>query len=144
MRPAPPRPDRTRRLLASALRGAAFATPWWRLVLIVMLGLVSWLALAPKPPPELSTGWDKLNHLLAFAALAVVSVMAFARARWRIAAGLLAYGGLIEVLQSFTPTRVAEPVDLLADGLGIAIGLLLADGIQRSTARWLRPNGDAD
>lgn len=36
--------------------------------------------------------------------------------------GLLAYGGLIEVLQSFTPDRMAEWGDLLADGVGLLIG----------------------
>jgi VanZ family protein len=44
---------------------------------------------------------------------------------------LLAYGALIEVLQSFTPTRSAEWADLLADSAGIALGLLLV-------ATWLR------
>ena len=37
-------------------------------------------------------------------------------------AGLLTYGGMIEVLQSFTPDRMAEWADLLADTLGLALG----------------------
>ena len=139
IRPATARPARARHALASALNGAAFARPWWRLALLLLLCAVSWLALAPKPPPELSTGWDKLNHLLAFATLAGVAAMAYAQAGWRVAAGLLAYGGLIEVLQAFTPSRVADPADLLSDGLGIAIGLLLARGIRRAARPWLRP-----
>jgi VanZ family protein len=43
-----------------------------------------------------------------------------------VLAALLAYGGLIEILQSLTPYRSAEWADLLADGLGLAIGLLVA------------------
>jgi VanZ family protein len=46
---------------------------------------------------------------------------------------LLAYGGLIEVLQSFTPNRYAEIGDLFADGVGLAIGAVLA----RFTAHWM-------
>ena len=36
--------------------------------------------------------------------------------------GTLAYGSMIEVLQSFTPDRMAEWADLLADALGLAVG----------------------
>ncbi|RZA07387.1 MAG: VanZ family protein, partial [Proteobacteria bacterium] len=36
------------------------------------------------------------------------------------------YGGLIEVLQSLTPDRSAEWADLLADGIGLGVGWLLA------------------
>jgi len=32
------------------------------------------------------------------------------------------YGGLIEILQSFTPYHLAEWRDLLADVIGVAIG----------------------
>lgn len=124
------RPQAHRHTLAGALCGAPFATPWWRALLALLLCAVTWLALVPAPPPQLGTHWDKLNHLLAFSTLALVAAMAFTRAWWRIAAGLLAYGGLIEGLQAFAPPRAAEPADLLADGLGIAIGLLLALGLR--------------
>ncbi|MEI6762218.1 MAG: VanZ family protein [Betaproteobacteria bacterium] len=36
--------------------------------------------------------------------------------------GTLAYGSMIEVLQSFKPDRMAEWADLLADALGLAVG----------------------
>jgi VanZ family protein len=115
----------------AAFCGAAFATPWWRCALALLLCAVTWLALVPLPPKLLSTGWDKLNHLLAFSVLAVVAAMGFAAAWWRIAAALLAYGGLIEILQAFLPPRGADLADLLTDGLGIAVGLLLAQGMRR-------------
>jgi VanZ family protein len=138
--PARPAPQPA---LATAFCGAAFARPWWRLLLVLLLCVVSWLALAPFPPKALSTGWDKLNHGLAFSALAVVAVMGFAVPWWRIAAALLAYGGLIEVLQAFIPPREADLADLMTDGLGIAIGLLLAWGLrwaaQRASGLGTRP-----
>ena len=128
-------PVRPHHALASALCGARFATPWWRLTLVLLLCAVTWLALAPAPPKLLSTGWDKLNHLLAFSTLAIVTVMGFGAAWWRIAAALLAYGGLIEILQGLLPPREADLADLLTDGLGIAIGLLLAQGLRRAALR---------
>lgn len=117
-------------ILAAAFSGAPFARPGWRLLLALLLCGVTWLALAPAPPKLLSTGWDKLNHALAFSALAVAAAMGFTSVWWRIGAALLAYGGLIEWLQAYLPPREADLADLLTDGLGIAIGLLLAAGLR--------------
>jgi VanZ family protein len=88
---------------------------------------VTVLCLMPQPP-RLSTGWDKSNHALAFAALAFTAVWALwpRRAWWVLAAALLAYGGAIEIAQSLLPPRTAEWGDLLADGVGIALGLAAA------------------
>ncbi len=80
------------------------------------------LALVPEPPPLLTTGWDKSNHLLAFAVMAVLGCKAFPQRVAITLLSLLAYGALIEILQSFTPTRSAEWLDLLADCLGILLG----------------------
>ena len=87
--------------------------------------LVLVLSLMPTVPHMPTTGWDKANHLLAFAVLAWLGCQAFP---WRTATvllGLLAYGALIEVLQSFTPYRFAEWNDVWADGLGLLAGWLL-------------------
>jgi VanZ family protein len=109
--------------------------PGWRAVLALLLGVITWLALSPAPPPQADLGWDKLNHLAAFATLAVVAVLGRCGPFWRVGAALLAYGGLIEVLQSFTPNRSGEWADLLADGVGIALGLLLAAALLKLAAR---------
>ncbi|MNJ74215.1 VanZ like family protein [compost metagenome] len=50
--------------------------------------------------------------------------MALRGRRLMITAGLLGYGVLIELLQGLTGYRFAEWADLLADGLGIALGVL--------------------
>jgi len=44
---------------------------------------------------------------------------------------LLAYGGAIEVIQLFVPGRSCEWGDLLADAIGISLGVLLAKGMTR-------------
>ncbi len=80
------------------------------------------LAIVPAPPPVFTTGWDKSNHLLAFAVMAWLGCHAFPKRVAITLLSLLAYGALIEVLQSFTPTRSAEWLDLLADCLGILLG----------------------
>ena len=125
--------------LASAVCGAPFAQPGWRLLLALLLCAVTWLALVPMPPKMLSTGWDKLNHALAFSTLAVVATLGFAAAWWRIGAALLAYGGLIEILQAFLPPREADLADLLTDGLGIGLGLMLAQALRWAARRYMGP-----
>lgn len=121
----------------------ALPLPWWlqapvrRLwgaLLALLLLAVAWLAFSPAPPPQVDTGWDKANHALAFLVLAVLAELALwprpAR-HWLSAAGLLAYGALIEVVQSRLPARSAEWSDLAADAVGITIGLLLAAPLLR-------------
>ncbi len=83
------------------------------------------LALMPSPPPMITTGWDKSNHLLAFAAMAWLGCKVFPQRLAILLPGLLAYGALIEILQSFTPTRSVEWFDLFADCLGILLGSLM-------------------
>ena len=72
------------------------------------------------------TNLDKWAHVLAFAFLAVWFAGQYRRtAYWRIAAGLLAFGVLIEICQRAVGYRSAELMDVGADVAGIAIGLVL-------------------
>lgn len=100
-----------------------------QLALAVLASAVCWLAFNPDPPPAAEPGWDKANHVLAFVALGLTAELAFwplpAR-RWRNAAGLLIFGGWIELVQTRIPGRAGEWPDLLADAVGITLGLLLA------------------
>lgn len=102
--------------------------PLWRTLLLLTIVAVCALAFDPHPPPAIDTGWDKRNHLLAFATLALLAELAFWPWRWRRARnllGLLAFGAFIELVQTQIPGRSGEWLDLLADGLGIVVGMLL-------------------
>jgi VanZ family protein len=101
----------------------------WRYVFTVLLAVISWLALSAAPPAIITTGWDKANHALAFASLAFSAVWAFWQQprQWpRLVAVLVAYGIGIEVVQSFLPPREADWHDVVADSVGIVLGLLAA------------------
>jgi VanZ family protein len=101
----------------------------WRYVLTVLLAVISWLALSAAPPKTVDLGWDKANHTLAFASLAFSAVWALWQQprQWpRLVIALLAYGIGIEVAQSFLPPREADWHDVVADSVGIALGLLAA------------------
>lgn len=104
-------------------------TRLWRWALLLLAALVTALALAPTPPRQMDLGWDKLNHLFAFAVLAVCAVFGWRSshaARLAVLLALLAFGGAIELLQLQVPNRSAEWSDLGADAIGIGMGALLA------------------
>ena len=94
----------------------------WRACFWMCVVAVLVLSLMPPTPHMPSTGWDKANHALAFAVLAWLGCSAWPGRTTRVLCGLLAFGVLIEGLQSLTPYRVAEWADLLADVLGLALG----------------------
>ncbi|MBB2484390.1 VanZ family protein [Mitsuaria sp. WAJ17] len=96
---------------------------------------VSYLALCPAPPRAADLGWDKLNHFSAFGMLTLLGSLAWPGRQGRLAGGLLAYGGLIEILQTQVPGRAAEWADLLADGIGILLGLGLLLVLRRLSGR---------
>jgi VanZ family protein len=102
--------------------------PWLALCFVLAL-VICYLAFHPKPPQAATTGWDKLNHLLAFASLGFTAALGSARGERRVAmvfVGLLVFGGFIEIVQTQIPGRSGEWADLLADSFGITIGLALS------------------
>ncbi len=96
--------------------------PIWLCAFFACALAVLVLALMPAPPVIVTTGWDKSNHLLAFTVMTWLGCKAFPHRMAYVMLGLLAYGSLIEMLQSFTPNRSAEWLDLFCDCLGILVG----------------------
>jgi VanZ family protein len=82
--------------------------------------------LLPAPPVVADTGWDKLNHALAFAGPMFAGLAARGRpsgpAVLALAGGLLAWGAALELLQTQLPPRSGDPADWLADAVGVALG----------------------
>ena len=98
------------------------ARNYWLLAFWTALLAVLTLSLLPSPPDLPDTGWDKTNHFLAFAILYLLGHRAYAKPRHQFF-GLMLYGGLIELLQSFTAYRYAEWEDIAADVAGLIVGL---------------------
>jgi VanZ family protein len=106
------------------------AAVWSWLLAVAMLVLLV-LSLAPASLALPTTGWDKANHALGFAVLGLLGQWAWPGRTPVVLTALLAYGGLIELLQSFTPDRAPEAVDLLADWVGLLLGAGLAFLLER-------------
>ena len=111
------------------------------LVLVVFVAAAAftlWRALLPGDDSVGLIPWDKAKHFIVFYGLTVLAVLALPASRfWRIGAVLLAFGGLIEILQAVPVIgRDASAGDILADacGVGAVFGPMLI-------ARWRARQG---
>ncbi|AMR78132.1 VanZ family protein [Cupriavidus nantongensis] len=110
----------------------------WRLLFWACAAAVLALSLMPPTQPLPTTGWDKANHALGFALLGLLGARAYAARGWPLWLGLVAYGGVIELLQGQTGYREADWLDLLADTVGVAAALALDWLVRRLSAPRLR------
>ncbi|SFK76980.1 VanZ like family protein [Shimia haliotis] len=96
---------------------------------MVLAAIIAVLTLAPMPSGG-PAGSDKLYHVLAFACLAFP--LPLVRPRWTVwvILGVIAYGGVIEVIQPFFG-RQAEWVDLVADAIGAVVGAVTGTALSR-------------
>jgi VanZ family protein len=92
----------------------------WAFAVCLVVVLVS--ALMPPQIIVPPMGWDKMNHAMTFAMLAMLGCRAYPERKVQVLLGLLAYGGVIELLQSLTSYRSAEALDVVADGVGLLVG----------------------
>ena len=111
------------------------------LVLVVFVAAAAftlWRALLPGDDSVGLIPWDKAQHFIVFYVLTSLAVVALPASRfWRIGAVLLAFGGLIELLQAVPVIgRDASAGDILADacGVGAVFGPMLI-------ARWRARQG---
>jgi VanZ family protein len=100
----------------------------WRWLgrLALITTVVVCLVPMPKSPIPVEGG-DKLEHALGWLLITLwyAQLTADARALLARAAGFLALGAAIELAQSLTTWRSADPWDLLANAAGVATGVLL-------------------
>lgn len=119
-RPEAEPPTRHGRTL-DRITGLILAAGFW-----LPLLACTWLALTPSPPESVFRVSDLVLHAAAFAYLTFALGLAHGTLRFRaVVMWMVFYGLLIELIQSFEPERSAELKDLVVDGAGIAVGLML-------------------
>ena len=151
----------------SLIRGAATVPPWHPSVRSPILAVANiastwccgrswpsrshprscWSFVEP-PGAGLGHGIDKVQHALAYFVTMLAALLAavwrpgrgpgrFPGARWLIAAGALACGAMIEILQSVSTTnRQGDVGDWLAEVVGVGLAVLAQRVLeQRSSAR---------
>lgn len=94
------------------------------------------LALLPGDPHVFH--YDKFNHMLAFAVLAILGRLGHSHSRALvIAIGLIAFGGLIELSQALPAIhRDASWADLGADAIATLGGLLVGTALLGLARSW--------
>jgi hypothetical protein len=95
------------------------------LVFWIPFGFATYMAWAPLGQFDMPRNHDKLMHVLAFGYLTGAFAVVYSRwTTWlRTAGTMLAYAGLIEVVQAFIPYRSCSWLDMMADGIGICLAL---------------------
>lgn len=93
-----------------------------RIALAIAVLAILHLATTQRSYPVVEDLNDKVSHVLAFAALALLADFSFPARRFGAGkvVALLAFGLLIEVVQYFLPYRQSSVFDWLADAVGIA------------------------
>jgi len=101
----------------------AWLTGGWLLV-----GLVVYLSLVQHPPEPLSFEHaDKLEHVFAYAALSIwfCQIYLTGRSRMVVVIMLVGLGASLECLQDWMGFRNFESLDMVANTLGVLIGIIL-------------------
>lgn len=86
-------------------------------------------------PGQVFDIWDKAQHAVAFAWLALLAGWSYPGKPLRVAACLMVYGGAIELAQAATGWRYGEWADLAADGVGTVLGMLIVACIRGKPSR---------
>lgn len=107
------------------------ANTFWKYSFWTSAAAVLVLSLAPTGAELPTTGWDKSNHFIGFFALGIFGLRGYPRQGIALFAGLVIFGGLIEMLQSFTSYRRAEWADWIADDIGVMTGYGLGWALRR-------------
>lgn len=103
------------------------------LLLVSALLAIAALAVAPGGTIPNSNAIDKPLHVAAFLALALLCGVVFTSWRARIAglSGLLGYGLGLEMVQAFLPQHELSAGDMVANLVGLVIGVLLLVAAER-------------
>lgn len=118
----------------------------WFLIGSVLIAVTLYFALKPGGPPAGFPYADKVYHASAFFLLSAWFAGLFERRAYLwLAAAMLVLGIGIEIAQYLMPYgRTAEVGDVLADTVGMVLGLLLAvllrDSLFARIEKWLTPN----
>lgn len=111
---------------------------FWQSTAWLLLATVVAMCLIPTPPSPPVVTWDKSQHLLTWGVLAWWFLQAW-EGRHPIGRclQLLAISAMVELLQGLTGYRSPDWLDLLANTLGVASGLILWHTPLGGTFHWI-------
>ncbi len=92
---------------------------------------IDFLAFTPESPTIIENSWDKANHFLAFFILYTLLYLGYHFKILKNLALLLAFGVQIELVQAFLPNRSFSLLDIMADMIGAAFGVMIIEILKR-------------
>jgi VanZ family protein len=96
-----------------------------RVLFLILLIIIEYLATTTREMILVESIWDKANHFMAFFVLYVIFSMAYENiSLLKKVLLLILFGWQIEIVQSFIPGRFYSLYDIVADTIGILIGVI--------------------
>lgn len=116
---------------------------FWRLLCVAqfysLLAIYTYLGLTPHPENSVPVFNDLLMHFTGYG-VAAISI-SFARPiwpMWQRAVFLIVYSIAIEIVQHFNPPRTFSLMDILANGSGILLGLLVIALLEKTISPFAK------
>lgn len=116
---------------------------FWRLLCVAqfysLLAIYTYLGLTPHPENSVPVFNDLLMHFIGYS-VAAISI-SFARPIWPLwqrAAFLVVYSIAIEIGQHFNPPRTFSGMDILANGSGVLLGLVIVLLLEKTIAPFAK------
>ena len=101
-----------------------------QILFLICVVAIEYLATTTLEIKPIQNSWDKANHFIAFLTLYVTLSLGYPKLDLiKKALILLAFGIQIEVVQYFLPNREFSLLDVLADGVGIVMGIIVVRGL---------------
>ena len=101
-----------------------------KLSFFICIVAIEYLATTTLEIKPVQNSWDKANHFIAFMTLYVTLSLGYPKLEVvKKVMILLAFGLQIELVQYFLPNREFSLLDVVADGVGIFIGMIVVKGL---------------
>ena len=98
----------------------------FRVLFLICILSIEFLATTTIEIKAIENSWDKFNHLFAFFVLYILLSLAFRKMGITFKfITLLVFGMQIEIVQHFIEGRYFSLLDVIADGVGILLGVML-------------------
>lgn len=108
----------------------------FKIMFFLCVVVILYLATTTQEIKPLEHTWDKANHFIAFITLYILLSLAYQSLNIKIKALILiGYGIFIEIVQYFIPGRDFSGLDVVADSIGIVIGVILFMLYQKQVLR---------
>jgi VanZ family protein len=104
--------------------------------------LLVWLSWIPATL-EIRTGMaGQIEHAIAYCGTGAILALAYQEPRrWRMAVGLVALAGILEIGQLWVPGRTSQFIDFAASSAGAVAGVMIGRAAIEAVVTWvMRPS----